>query len=116
MGANHASVWPKRIVLLIVVSFFARSPVSAQIWERLDRPRGHLDTRNDGVDHRFAWTRRKTRIVGVFGVVVTTTDGDGVRRVRTTDMRVRVRRSDSVINGVLIGLVLRWRPGCSCAI
>ena len=46
----------------------------------------------------------KTRIVGVSGDIVTTTAGDDIRRLRTTDvMRVRVRHSDPVINGALIG-------------
>ena len=38
------------------------------------------------------------------GDIVTTTAGDEIRRLRTTDvMRVRVRHSDPVINGALIG-------------
>ena len=46
----------------------------------------------------------KTRIVGVSGDVVTTTAGGDIRRLRTTDVtRVRVRDSDPVINGALIG-------------
>ncbi|HSL22861.1 MAG TPA: hypothetical protein VK886_15120 [Vicinamibacterales bacterium] len=46
----------------------------------------------------------KTRIVGVSGDVVTTTAGDEVRRFRVNDVtRVRVSRSDSLVNGALIG-------------
>jgi hypothetical protein len=46
----------------------------------------------------------KTRIVGVSGGIVTTTDGEDSRRLRTTDVvRVRVRHSDSVLDGALIG-------------
>jgi hypothetical protein len=46
----------------------------------------------------------KTRIVGVSGDVVTTTADGGTRRLRKSDvMRVRVRHSDPVINGALIG-------------
>jgi hypothetical protein len=46
----------------------------------------------------------KTRVVGVSGDIVTTSAGGDVRRLRTTDvLRVRVRRSDSLINGALIG-------------
>jgi hypothetical protein len=46
----------------------------------------------------------KARIVGVSGGIVTTTvDGD-VRRLPTTDVRrVRVRHSDALINGAVIG-------------
>lgn len=44
------------------------------------------------------------RIVGVSGNVVTATVGDGTRQLPTTDIaRVRVRHSDSVLNGALIG-------------
>jgi hypothetical protein len=46
----------------------------------------------------------KTRIVGVSGDIVTTAAGEEIRRLRTTDVtRVRVRHSDSLINGALIG-------------
>ena len=46
----------------------------------------------------------KAQIVGVSGDIVTAAAGDEVRRLRMTDvMRVRVRQSDSVINGALIG-------------
>jgi hypothetical protein len=46
----------------------------------------------------------KSRIVDVSGDVVTTAVGEDIRRLRTTDVRrVRVRHSDSVINGALIG-------------
>jgi hypothetical protein len=47
---------------------------------------------------------QRTRIVGVSNGVVTTTAGDAIRNVRVADItRVRVRRSDSVLNGALIG-------------
>jgi hypothetical protein len=46
----------------------------------------------------------KTRIVDVSGDVVITTAEGGTRRIRSTDViRVRTRRSDSVLNGALIG-------------
>ena len=51
-----------------------------------------------------AGREQKVRIVDLSGDVVTATVGEGVRRFRTTDvMRVRVRHSDSVLNGALIG-------------
>lgn len=46
----------------------------------------------------------KTRIVGVRADTVTTASGDRTRHLRSTDVRrVRVRRSDNVVNGALIG-------------
>jgi len=46
----------------------------------------------------------KVQIVSVSGGIVTAAAGDDVRRLRTTEIvRVRVRRSDSVIDGALIG-------------
>ena len=46
----------------------------------------------------------KTRIVDVSGDTVTTTAGGDIRRLRATDIaRIRVRDSDPVINGALIG-------------
>jgi hypothetical protein len=54
-------------------------------------------TDSGGREHRV-------RIVGVSDGVVTAADGDEIERVRTIDvMKVSVRRSDSVINGALIG-------------
>ena len=46
----------------------------------------------------------KTRIVSLSGDVVTTASGEDVRRLRPTDVtRVRVRHSDPVLNGAVIG-------------
>jgi hypothetical protein len=46
----------------------------------------------------------KARIVGVSGDVVTTTGDGAIRRLRTSEIsRIRVRQSDKIINGVLIG-------------
>jgi hypothetical protein len=46
----------------------------------------------------------KTQVSSVSGDIVTTTAGEDIRRFRTSDiMRVRVRQSDSVLNGALIG-------------
>jgi hypothetical protein len=53
---------------------------------------------------RVARREEKTRTVAVSGDIVTTAAGDDIRRLRTSDVRrVRVRHSDSVINGTLIG-------------
>jgi hypothetical protein len=54
-------------------------------------------TDSGGREHRV-------RIVGVSDGVVTAVDGDEIERVRAIDvMKVSVRRSDSVLNGALIG-------------
>jgi len=46
----------------------------------------------------------KARVIDLSDGIVTTSADDDIRRRRTGDvMRVRVRRSDSVINGALIG-------------
>jgi hypothetical protein len=46
----------------------------------------------------------KARIVGVSGDIVTTTGHDAIRRLRTSEIsRIRVRQSDKVFNGALIG-------------
>ena len=48
--------------------------------------------------------KEKTRIVGVSGDTVTTVAGDDIRRFQTLDItRVEARRSDSIVNGALIG-------------
>jgi hypothetical protein len=46
----------------------------------------------------------KMRVVGLSGGIVTATAGEILRRLPTNEvLRVRARRSDSVINGALIG-------------
>jgi hypothetical protein len=105
MRANGTSVSLKRIALLILFSASTGSAVSAQTRQG---PQPNLETTlTPGMT---AWItdsggrEEKTRIVGVAGGIVTTTAGDDIRRLRTMDvMRVRVRHSDPVINGALIG-------------
>lgn len=105
MRADGISIWLKRIALLILLSGSAGSAVSAQT------PQGakpNLETiLSPGMT---VWItdsggrEEQTRIVGVSGDIVTTTAGDDIRRLRTMDItRVRVRHSDPVINGALIG-------------
>lgn len=51
-----------------------------------------------------AGDERKTRIVGVSAGVVTASADGAIRRLRSADiMRVRARKSDSLLNGALIG-------------
>jgi hypothetical protein len=105
MDANRTSIWLKRFAALILVSAWAGSAVSAQTPQGATRS---LDsTLTPGMT---AWItdsagrEEKTRITGVSGGIVTATAGDEIRRLPTTDvMRVRVRHSDPVINGALIG-------------
>jgi len=105
MCANGASILLKRIALLTVFSLSIGSAVSAQT------PQGSKPNLEAVlIPGMTAWItdsagrEDKTRIVGVSGDIVTTTAGEDTRRLRTTDvLRVRVRHSDPVINGALIG-------------
>ena len=105
MRANRTSTWLRRIALLFLFSASTASVVSAQTTQGTSR---NLETAL--LPGMNVWItdssgrEEKTRIVGVSGGIVTTTAGDEIRRLRTTDiLRVSVRHSDSVINGALIG-------------
>jgi hypothetical protein len=105
MRTNGTSSWLKRIALLVLLSASTGSAVSAQTPQGAERG---LETTL--IPGRTVWItesggrEEKTRIVGVSGDTVTVTAGEDVRRLRTTDvLRVRVRHSDSVLNGALIG-------------
>jgi hypothetical protein len=100
--------WPislKRIALLILLSVSTGSAVSAQTPQGVN-PK--LETML--IPRMTVWItdssgrEEKTRVVAVSGDIVTAAvDGD-IRRLRTTDvMRVKVRHSDSVLNGALLG-------------
>jgi hypothetical protein len=105
MRANGTSIWLKRIVLLVLFSASTSSAVSAQT------PQGAtVKLETTLIPGMTVWItdsggrEDKTRIVGVSGDIVTATAGGETRRLRTADvMRVRVRHSDSVLNGALIG-------------
>ena len=95
----------RRIALLILLSVSTGSAVRAQTPEAA---KSTLETTL--IPGMSVWItdssgrEERTRIVGVSGDMVTTTAGGNIRRLRTTDLlRVRVRHSDSVMNGVLIG-------------
>jgi hypothetical protein len=105
MRANETSLWLKRVVVLILFAVSTGAPVSAQTRDGAERS---LETTL--IPGTTVWVtdsgglEEKTRIVGVSGDTITTATGDYIRRVRTTDVtRIRVRHSDSVINGALIG-------------
>ena len=94
-----------RVALLVLLSASTASVISAQT-PRASEPT--LDTIL--MPGMTVWItdssgrEEETRVVGVSGDIVTTTIGDETRRLRTIDVvRVRVRHSDSVINGALIG-------------
>jgi hypothetical protein len=105
MRGNRTSIWLERIAISVLFSVLGGAAVSAQT------PRGaepELETAL--IPGTTVWItesggrEEKARIVGVSGGIVTTTVGDDIRRLRTADvLRVRVRHSDPVINGALIG-------------
>jgi hypothetical protein len=104
MRGNGTSIWLKRIALLILFSASTGSAASAQT------PQAQRNLETILIPGMTVWItdsggrEERTRIVGVSGDIVTTTAGDEIRRLRTTDvMRVRARHSDSLINGALIG-------------
>jgi hypothetical protein len=99
MRAINAFICSKRIALLILLSASTGVPVSAQTlagWEptldTLLAPRMTVwITDSNGPDE-------KTRVIGVADGVLTVTRGENVRRLSTADvMKVRVRRSDSLL-------------------
>lgn len=103
MRARTTSPWVIRLALVVVFALHG-SAVSAQT------PRGQQTLEELLVPGMTAWItesggrEEKTRIVGVSGDTVTIESGDRTRHLRSADVRrVRVRRSDSVLNGALIG-------------
>ena len=105
MRANGTSIWLKRVALVVLFSASTGSAVSAQT------PQGAtVNLETTLIPGMTVWItdsngrEEKTRIVSVSGDTVATTTGGEIRRLPTTDvMRVRVRHSDPVINGALIG-------------
>jgi len=97
---------PLRAVALLIL--FSAATGSAASAETLQEAARNLDTTL--VPGTTVWItdsggrEEKSRIVGVSGGIIETTAGDQIRRFRTADVRrVRVRHSDPVINGALIG-------------
>lgn len=86
------SIWRKRIGLVVLISLSTSLTASAQAPQE----------RTPGQEQ--AVKGQKPRIVSVAGGNMTTGDAGNLRRVPTADaMQVRVRHSDSVLNGALIG-------------
>ena len=105
MRTKRTSNWLKRIGLSAVLSVlpgfaaWAQTPQKATPSLEMALAPGTTVWITDAVGHEA-----KTRIVSVSGDVVTTASGEDVRRLRTTDVtRVRVRHSDPVLNGAVIG-------------
>jgi hypothetical protein len=105
MGANRTSVWLKRIARLVLFCGGASSAVSAQTPEVARRSLEAALTPGMTVwITESGGQEARARIVGVSGDAVTATADGDIRRFRMADVaRVRVRRSDSVLNGALIG-------------
>jgi hypothetical protein len=99
----HISPFLGRIALIVLCSASAGSGISAQTRDEpgLDRllSPGMTVWITDSTGRE-----EKTRIVGLSGDTVRTATGGGTRLFRTTEIvRARVRKTDSVVNGALIG-------------
>jgi hypothetical protein len=105
MLANGTATWLKRIALLILFSVSTNSPVLAQT------PAGATPNLEGTLTPgTTAWItdstgrEAKTRIVSLSDDSVTIAEANDIRHLRTAEVtRVRVRDSDSVLNGALIG-------------
>ena len=95
----------RRIALLILFSASSISAVSAQTPQGAEPNLENILTPGMTVWMTDSGGREeKSRIVGVSGGIVTAAAGADTRRFPATDVvRVKVRDSDSVLNGALIG-------------
>jgi hypothetical protein len=116
--------WLKHAVHLLVFSISTASIVSAQVRENESSLERVLSPGLTVWITDSTGREVKTRIVSVSGDVVTT-DDESMRRLSAADIRrIQVRRSDSVINGALIGagaaiasglfLCTRTEPWANC--
>lgn len=103
MCATEISVWVRRIAVLGALFVCVGSDALAQ-------QSGQLSPASALTAGRTVWItdssgrEERMRIIGVSGNVVTAMVGEDTRQLSTTDIvRVRVRHSDSVLNGALIG-------------
>jgi hypothetical protein len=105
MEAIGTSTWLTRIALLALFSAASGSAASAQT------PQGATSNLEAAlIQGRTVWItdaggrEEEARIVGVSDGIVSASTGTNIRRLPTTDIsRVRVRHSDSVLDGALIG-------------
>jgi hypothetical protein len=105
MCATEISVWVRHIVLVGALfvgtgsGVLAQSSQSAQPTLDNALEPGRTVWITDSVGHE-----ERMRIVGVSGNVVTATVGEDTRQLSTMEIvRVRARRTDSVLNGALTG-------------
>ena len=104
MCAFRTSTRLMRVVLVAAYALWCPAPLSAQ---SADTEPNRFPRLSPGAT---VWItdsvgrEQKVELVEVAGDVVTAGAGDNIRRLRTTEIvRVRVRQSDSVLNGALIG-------------
>lgn len=105
MRTTRPPIWLKRLALFIICWASTASAASAQ-----SAHGGGPALESTLVPGTTVWItdragrEEKTRIVDLSGDTVTTRTDDSTRRFRTADIaRVSARRSDSVLNGALIG-------------
>jgi hypothetical protein len=104
MGLNGTSIRLKRLALFLLFSVSTGSVVSAQPRQGSGSPANALIPGTTVWITDFNGLEERARVVGLDGDIVTTTAGGETRRRRTTDiMRIKARRSDSLVNGALIG-------------
>jgi len=102
MCATEISAWVRRIAVLGALFVSAGSDVLAQ--QSLLGPASALTAGRTVWITDSSGREQRMRIIGVSGNVVTAMVGEDTRQLSTTDIvRVRVRHSDSVLNGALIG-------------
>ena len=103
MCATEVSVWVRRIAVLGALFVCAGSDALAQ-QSGQPGPVSALAAGRTVWITDFSGREERMRIIGVSGNVVTAMVGEDIRQLSTTDIvRVRVRHSDSVLNGALIG-------------
>jgi hypothetical protein len=103
MRAKGTSTWLNGIALFVVFSVSTGSATSAQTPQKASLETALIPGTTVWITDAGG-REAKRRIVGVSGDIVTTTAGNDVLRLPARDvMRVRVRHSDSVLNGALIG-------------
>jgi hypothetical protein len=111
MHTNHTSRWIERFALLILLSAWAGSAASAQTATVGDlEPALRSGTTVWITDSRGR--EERTRIVSVSGDVLTLTAAQGIHTLRAADVkRIRVRHTDALWNGALIGAAAAIAPG-----
>jgi hypothetical protein len=104
MRGNRRFIWVTRLALAIASSICSVSTLAAQPQTAEPRLEAVLLPGMTAWITDFTGLEEKTRIARVSPDLVTTTVGDRVRELNTSDVtRVRVRRPDSLLNGALIG-------------